>query len=188
MLKTNKLSQKRLKELLEYHPLIGNFVWLQSRSTVKKGQKAGKITKRGDISISVDGKTYKAHRLAWLYMEGYCPEYIIDHIDGNPLNNKWSNLRHTTTQCNSINSKKRVTNKSGVTGVCWSERDKIWRAFIMINYKHHFLGNYVDFDEAVIARYNGEIEYAFGLCKKQSSAYKYLKEKNLLSSLDKSTK
>ena len=69
------LTSSRLRELLHYDPLTGLFTRLVSRSgrSAKKGVTAGWLHCRGYIHISVDSKDYKAHRLAFLYMEGVLP-------------------------------------------------------------------------------------------------------------------
>jgi len=78
------IIQARLKEILHYSPETGLFIWLVSLSNrIKAGDDAGFIN---DISlyrtITVSGKMYQAHRLAWLYVYGVWPEYI-DHINHN---------------------------------------------------------------------------------------------------------
>ena len=66
------ITQERLKEVLHYNPETGIFVWEHSTPYVSAGTTAGWID-NGYIRIYVDGKEYKAHRLAFLYMEGYFP-------------------------------------------------------------------------------------------------------------------
>lgn len=70
-----------------------------------------------------------------------CPAgMFVDHIDGNPLNNCKSNLRLCTHAENLRNQKNKDNFTSKYKGVCFSKRDKKWRASIMINYKHIHLG------------------------------------------------
>lgn len=86
------LTQKRLKEVLCYNSTTGLFV----RRT---GPKAGPIP-QGDtnsrIKISVDGKSYFAHQLAWLYMSGSWPVAEIVQIDGMKQDNRFVNLKAVT--------------------------------------------------------------------------------------------
>ena len=73
-------------------------------------------------------KTIKVHQVIYYMASGIEPLFIIDHRDGNPLNNRFSNLRLTTDSGNSRNSKMRSDNTSGITGVSWYKPNSKWRA------------------------------------------------------------
>ena len=75
------------------------------------------------------------------------PKYI-DHIDGNPLNNKIENLRECTHQQNHFNERKPKNNTSGIKGVSFHKPTKKWRATVFLNYKQHYLGLFKDIKEA----------------------------------------
>ena len=60
----------------------------------------------------------------------------IDHVDGNKLNNHWSNLRYCSYSDNNKNRGKYKNNKSGEKGVTWDELNKTWRANWCQNGKH----------------------------------------------------
>jgi hypothetical protein len=178
-IKHKTLTQERLKELLHYDPDTGFFTWKVDRGNNNvKGKMAGSKNFKSRIAIGIDDTLYLAHRLAFLYMEGYFPEYQIDHKDRNPRNNKWENLRHVSHQCNMRNKSVYKTNKSGVTGVCWNKRDKVWRSFIKsgANQKMKHLGNFKILKEAVQTRWDAEVQYNFPNCNTTSSAYLHLKE------------
>jgi hypothetical protein len=87
------LTQKKLKELINYYPEFGIFTW-RGVGGVKsvKDMQAGSIYKNGYYYIQIDRKRYLAHQLAWLYIYGEIPNKRIKHIDGNKINNKISNL------------------------------------------------------------------------------------------------
>jgi hypothetical protein len=75
-----------------------------------------------------------------LYIEGYFPEYQIDHINGIRDANRWCNLRHVTQSCNSKNVLNlRKSNTSGVTGVNRSKNNK-WLVRISYNGRRIFKG------------------------------------------------
>lgn len=85
------LTQQRLMQKLKYDPMTGLFRW-------KTGKKAGQIAgavhdKRGFLKVSIDQERHFLQRLAFLYMTGFMPNSNIEHIDGDPGNNRWSNLR-----------------------------------------------------------------------------------------------
>jgi len=121
-----------------------------------------------------------AHRLAFLYIEGYFPEDEIDHIDKNPANNKWGNLRTVRRSCNLQNRDLQVNNKTSVSGVLWYKRYNKWCSIIGINKKRKFLGYFDNFDDAVFARYNEEVLNEKWTCSTSSPAYIYLKNKGLI--------
>ena len=178
----NKPTQKRLKELLHYDPRenFGDFTWKVDRNfNAKVGDKAGFLHSKGYIHIKVDGKQYKAHRLAWLYEKGYLPENQIDHRDRIRNHNWICNLRESTQICNSRNCKLAKNNSSGVTGVHWAARDKRWPASIGVPKKIN-LGNFIDKLEAVKARWEAEKRYNFPDCSTISAAYLYLQEREIV--------
>lgn len=160
----NMLTQKRLKELLHYNPDTGVFTWRSSNSNrVMSGSEAGcKLKNRKPyILIRIDGKIYASHRLAFLYMLGDQPKDHVDHIDGNGLNNKWSNLRDVTNQENHKNMKLVKSNTSGICGVSWVKDRLLWHAYIHNSGKRLNLIYTNDFFEACCARKSAERKYGF---------------------------
>ena len=85
----------------------------------------------------------------------------VDHIDGNRKNNSISNLRVVSNMENHRNMKRSKSNKSGITGVSFHQRDKLWLSSIKVNYKTITLGCYKDFFLACCARKSAEIKYGF---------------------------
>ena len=96
------------------------------------GQPAGGIAS-GYGAVRLSGKYYAIHRIVWVLNCGNIPDgFVVDHIDGNPLNNNISNLRLITQAQNSRNTKRLKNNKSGVVGVSFHTNSKRkasrWRA------------------------------------------------------------
>ena len=112
---------------------------------------------RSYVILTYKHKMYKAHRLAFLYMEGYFPEYDVDHKNGIRNDNRWLNLRHAMRRCNMQNQKINSRNKSGFPGVHWHKYNKKWVAQIKINQKLIFLGYYNSSLEAALARFTAEV-------------------------------
>lgn len=140
---------ERLRELFDYDPETGIFRWkIRTSNRISVGNRAGRNNGNGYIRIMIDGYTEYAHRLAWFHFYGEWPEFEMDHIDGNGMNNRISNLRCATHAQNSQNLSKRSTNKSGVMGVSWMKSYQKWEAYIMVNYKKIGLGYYNDLQEA----------------------------------------
>lgn len=171
----SKLTQERLKELLDYDPDTGLFTWRVNKGRGKIGLTTGYTNNRGYSQIGIDGKFYISHRLAFLYMEGYFPENGIDHIDRDKLNNRWKNLREVSQLCNTRNRSIRIDNKTGVVGVRWRSRAKKWNAYIRVKKCIH-LGSFNNFIDAVKARWDAEVKYNFPTCNTTSSAFLYLKD------------
>lgn len=136
-----ELTQQKLKELLHYDPVTGEFTWLVARrGTACAGSKAGTVNSDGYIHIRLFGKQYKAHRLAWLYMTGSWPQDEIDHINKEKADNCWVNLREATRQQNEANKNLQSNNTSGFKGVYWNERAQKWSAQIRVNGKKKQIG------------------------------------------------
>lgn len=97
------------------------------------GKQAFNIDDHGYRRGFLLGRKYSAHRVIWAICYGHWPAGEIDHIDGNPANNAFSNLRLSTHQQNSLNRKIRRDCTSGVKGISWHKASRKWRARIMTN-------------------------------------------------------
>lgn len=135
------LTAERLRELLHYDPLTGEFSWRVSRRGVRPG-KTGNVRPDGYVRIGIDGVNHLAHRLAWLYVTGHWPTIEIDHQDGNRGNNRFSNLRDVDAITNMQNMRNatRGNHSSGLLGVSYHRRDKLWRARIYVDGKDRAIG------------------------------------------------
>jgi hypothetical protein len=150
------LTAERVRSLLDYSPPTGLFIWrprpvaefttgkqtalhLSRRwNTRYAGTIAGTTRHDGYVTIRIDDKPFLAHRLAWLWVLGCWPEAVIDHIDGNPNNNRIANLREATHRQNQQAQKRRPQNTSGFKGV--SRRHGRWAAQIRIDGRKTGLG------------------------------------------------
>jgi len=157
------ISQKQLKSLFYYSPTTGQFIRLLSKNGLGIGRLSGAVHKSGCntyLRISIDGKLYYAHRLAWLYMYGSLPIEQIDHKDHNGLNNRILNLRAVSNSDNCKNMKHRANN-TGVMGVYWSARDNQYQMWITVNYKRKYLGSTKSLDKAARIRRAAERRFGF---------------------------
>ena len=143
-----ELTQEQLHELFEYRD--GDLYW--------KPSKAGTVDGSGYLQTGIQGRYFKNHRLIFLMHHGYLPS-LIDHIDGNKLNNKIENLRPATRSQNSFNSMKSKINKSGVKGVSWRENLKKYRARIYANKKTYELGHFEKLEDAERAVMEARLKY-----------------------------
>jgi hypothetical protein len=158
----NTLTQNYLKENLDYNPTTGIFNWkVSNNNRIKVHDIAGSVRKDGYIHIRINGKDYRAHRLAYLYITGSFPLNQVDHINHSRDDNRFSNLRLVSNQENQRNRSMRVNNKSGFTGVCWDKCANKWKAQIKANGKVKYLGSFTDLAEAIDCRKKANVEYGF---------------------------
>lgn len=115
----------------------------------------------------------KIKDLRWYHCEGHCPKHVtkiksiilsryilgitnndtlVDHKDGDWLNNRKSNLRIANKSTNAMNSKRRIDNNSGTRGISWSKEKKKWHVYITLNKKRKFIGYFSNRNEAINQR------------------------------------
>lgn len=142
------LTAERLRELLHYDPLTGIFTRrVKSGPRVKVGDVAGTTHADGGVEIRVDGRSYKANRLAWLYMTGEWPAAQVDHKDGNRANNVFGNLRDVSPTVNQQNRRRTaVDTKTGRMGVM--EKGGRFYAYIDVDGRRKWLGGHETADAA----------------------------------------
>lgn len=173
-------SQIYLKERLEYDATTGELTWrllsenssslpmtlrgIRIFNSQRAGNTAGHIFKETSgsyaIQLRLDGKSYYAHRIIWKMVTGKDAE-LIDHEDGNRLNNKINNLRDVSNTINSRNCKLHCKNTSGHTGVSWSKTSNKWEAYIWDNSVKYNLGLFVSLEDAISAREEKEKELGY---------------------------
>ena len=144
-----KITPANLRILLRYDPETGKLFWNKREATMFaatprrtpehvcanwNSQFAGKealtsTTSHGYRSGRIFRKTFSAHRVIWAIQTGAWPSEI-DHINGDPSDNRWVNLRIATRSENTRNRGIPVSNNSGVKGVSQRRRDTKWRAHI----------------------------------------------------------
>lgn len=141
-----------LKSLLAYDTASGCFTWRVWRGgTARVGSIAGSKDRHGYIQIKIDAHLYSAHRLAWLYVTGNVPKEQIDHINGVRDDNRFCNLREASHAENARNSKRPITNSSGIKGVDWVARLSKWRAQIGFDGGKHYIGVFTNINDAADA-------------------------------------
>ena len=144
------ITQKRLKELLDYDEITGVFTWkAKSSSKTIVGSVAGHLRKDGYRDIGVDGRLYLAHRLAWFYMHGVWPKDKLDHKDTIGIDNWLDNLREVNHSENMMNQRApHINNKCGFLGVCYNKALSKFKSHIRVNGKLKHLGYFTTPEEA----------------------------------------
>lgn len=135
---------------LSYDPLTGILVWKTTNYRQQAGDVAG-FDSHGYVGVCINQKKYPAHRVAWLLMTGKFPAGHIDHINRKRADNRWKNLREVTRLEQMGNQPLRRDNVSGLKGVGWDKKRKLWRAYIGHQQKYVHLGRYKTKEEAAKA-------------------------------------
>lgn len=167
-------STEQVRSILDYDPVSGKLYWLERpremfpRSRLWKmwntryaGKEAFTRNHSGYFGGQIFNKRLLAHRVIWAWCYGEWPVDVIDHIDGDPVNNRIDNLRVVTQSENSKNSRISIRNSSGITGVSWASRDKKWIAYISIEGRRTSLGYFNDIASAVAARKQAEPQFGY---------------------------
>jgi hypothetical protein len=143
--------EDKIKEYIMYNAETGELSWKRSYREKRKGEVIANKC-RGYIRFSFMRKVYQGHRVAWLLQFGKWPDQVIDHIDGNTSNNRILNLRDVSLKENFQGFRKlSPRNKTGVTGVTWSEKKKCYTATKTMNGIPKFLGCFDSIGEAAEA-------------------------------------
>jgi hypothetical protein len=163
--------QGLLKSVIDYDPQTGVATW-KPRNEAKRsppltfnacfaGKPVGTKMRAGHLLVNVMGSRYLLHRVIWTIVTGETVFDEIDHINGDPADNRFCNLRVATHYQNMTNRKKPESNTSGVMGVSWHAQGKGWRAYITINGKQKSLGIHANIEDAIAARQKAVAENKF---------------------------
>jgi hypothetical protein len=111
--------------------------------------------------INISRKNYLTHRLVFLLETKRWPKGEIDHIDGNTLNNAFTNLREVSSAENHKNRRKQTNNTSGCNGVSWDTERCLWVSQIQVSGKNIHLGRFRTIEQAYAKRLLAEQQYGF---------------------------
>jgi hypothetical protein len=151
---------------ISYNPASGLFMWVVSAPGIRAGKLAGSVSSHGYLIIKLGRKQYRANRLAWFLTHGEWPGGEVDHIDGDPLNNRLNNLRVVDRAGNSQNRRKaHRDNASGLLGATWNKQHKRWQAKLVANKVRHHLGYFDTPEEAHAAYMAAKASLHIGGCR-----------------------
>ena len=156
------LQASDLPRILRYEPETGKLYWRERgpewfqaarehrRWNTRYAGKAvyGNDNGAGHLFFRIRGAKLYVHRVAWLLTFGEWPPAVIDHINGDPSDNRIVNLRAATHRENIRNQAKRLDNTSGFKGVHLFARTGRWQAYITTNGKRKHLGYFSDPESA----------------------------------------
>lgn len=165
------LPPELLHQLLRYEPDTGRLFWRERPVSMFEDSKHSAAHKAARWNARYAGKEaltadngngyrygaifdvhYKAHRVAWVMANGRWPDELIDHINGNSLDNRLCNLREATRSQNQWNAGSRG-NSSIYIGVSWDNRRSKWKVQISALKQKMQLGSFDD-EMAAAAAYD----------------------------------
>jgi hypothetical protein len=161
------LTAERLRSLLSYDPVTGEFRWIKSCGKRRAGAVAGCVCVHGYVVIRIDGQLYRSSRLAWLHERGEWPADEIDHKSRERKDDRFENLRAATASQNMANRTSRGS-ASGARGV-WidhSRKNKKFCAKICVNRRQIHLGKFATLEaashayEAAARQYFGDFAFS----------------------------
>ena len=145
----NKLTQELVQALFEYRE--GALYWrTRAAANVRAGDLAGFVQGNGYRGVVIDRKIHSLHRIIFLYHYGHLPK-IVDHIDGNILNNDITNLRAATVATNGANRRVGCNNTSGVKNVSWHKAIAKWDVRVQKAGVSYYIGSYEALEDAAHA-------------------------------------
>jgi len=156
-------------ECFIYEKETGNLVWKKRGTPQWNGRYSGRVAgyvltdKRGEVRrrcITINSIHIGAHRVIWEMHHGPIPDgLMLDHINGNPLDNRLENLRLATPIENARNSRMPKTSRSGLKGASWNAKRNAWESRIKTASAHKFLGYYATKEDAHEAYCRAAIEH-----------------------------
>lgn len=170
-----------IREILDYNPETGVLTWKErsnetavnirfnsryANKPVGKRDGGGSYA-RPQISIKYNGikKDIYYARLVWCWVHGQWPdpEKVIDHINGDHMDDRIENLREVTMSENMRNAKQYKNNTSGVVGVSYDNTSNKWRVNITPpnTTKSKYIGLFKNKEDAIQARKDAEKRYGY---------------------------
>lgn len=143
-------DEKILRHLFEADADRGVLIRKVTRApNARAGALVGSVDGRGYLHVTIGKSIYRVHRIIFFLHYGYDPDTHIDHIDGDRLNNRPSNLRPATDQQNAGNVLRSFRhNTSGFRGVSRNSKTGKWHAQIKLFGKQTYLGRFDTPEEA----------------------------------------
>lgn len=140
---------EHIKDYLKYDPETGIFTWI--KSTYRRGRPgsiAGCKSAYGYWRIPFMGRYYFAHRLAWFFTYGVIPDFQIDHMNRDRMDNRIANLRPAACVENNFNAAGKGC-RTGVKGVVKNGNRFYGR--VHFKYKSYNAGSFGSLEEAEAA-------------------------------------
>lgn len=176
MASRSDITPELCRQLLRYEPETGKLFWLprpREMFPTQRGtstwnsryanQEAFTALSRGYHVGRIFDMMFRRNRLAWVIHHGEWPidGYDVDHVNGNPSDDRIANLRAVPHHVNNQNNRKPTNNSSGFVGVSPCKKSRKWEAYITANKKHIRIGTFDTLEAASVARKAAEVELGF---------------------------
>jgi hypothetical protein len=161
---------KYLQECFDYNRETGELFWkvrpmhhfvdlgtYKSWNSRFSGKRISYISSVGYYAVRINESRYQVHRIIWKLEHSEDPSELIDHKDGNKLNNRITNLREATHQENNRNVNAR--NIIGVKGVTFRKNKGDYQVNITLDRKTYHLGLFETIEEASLAYQKASLEH-----------------------------
>lgn len=146
---TTRISADLLRGIFDYDPRTGTLTRKKAFGTRSPGPCSKGKNRHGYLTARVGRVTFQQHRLIWVLVTGQWPDRLIDHINEDGADNRWSNLRLADESQNSWNARRRSDNKTGYRGV--SKHGNRFCANIRIGGHRRYLGSFATAEKAAAA-------------------------------------
>lgn len=146
-------TQQYLRECFDYDLSTGVLTWRvrprahftstrswRTTNTRYAGKEAGLALSQGHRQLRLDGCLYRSARVIWKWVAGQDPIAQVDHVNVDPADDRWSNLRLANQAQNGANAPKRRNNKTGFRGVYFGPRGR-YVAAVRFQGKRYYAGS-----------------------------------------------
>jgi hypothetical protein len=134
------LTKEYLLHLFDYDRERGVLIWKNPLGNNTKrwiGQQAGCIDGHRYLRVTINFKMHQVHKIIWFLEKGNWPK-VVDHLNGERIDNRISNLEDSTTRRNAQNSYRH--RKGKLVGASWNTKQKMWHSRCNINGKQKYFG------------------------------------------------